>query len=114
MNGSQVTPAATQQALLRSVLVTTLRRWTGEIELDLASVFDRSGCGLRCFTRTRFNPDLCPTTIDCMGLFKIQKGFDGFVTGPAVDCSKMYPLCRIWSRDDAQQAIRGSPSSGNG
>ncbi|MHC5039405.1 MAG: hypothetical protein ACYTHM_19020 [Planctomycetota bacterium] len=32
------------------------------------------------------------------GLFKIQKGFDGFVTGPAVDCSKMFPLITIWTR----------------
>lgn len=95
--------AANPKVLLRSVLVTTLQHWTGTVELDLATVFDKSHCGLRCLGESHFNPSLCPSTVDCMGMFKIQRGFDGFVTGPSVDCSKMYPLLRIWSKDGAQQ-----------
>ena len=91
--------SADPEMLLRSVLADTLRHWTSEIELDLAAVYDKSHCGLRCLNETGHNPDLCPTTVDCMGLSKTQEGFDGFVTGPAIDCSKMYPL---WSKHAAQ------------
>lgn len=107
VNGRDLAAVASQDTLLRSILETTLKHWTSAVEVDLAAVFDKSNCGLRCFSESQFNPDLCQTTVDCMGLFKIQKGFDGFVTGPAVDCSKMYPLTRIWSRENAQQSGGG-------
>ena len=82
--------------LLGAVVRTALENWRSHIEADLAAIFDKTGCGLRCLDVREFDPEACPATIDCMGLFKIQKGFDGFVSGPAVDCSKMYPLMTIW------------------
>lgn len=99
VNGRDLAAVASQDTLLRSILETTLKLWTSAVEVDLAAVFDKLNCGLRCFSESQFNPGLCQTTVDCMGLFKIQKGFDGFVTGPEVDCSKMYPLIRIWHRE---------------
>lgn len=90
--------ASDQRALLQAVLDTTLQGWQSDPEIDLAAVFDRSGCGLRCLEQSEFRPGLCPSTIDCMGVFKMQRGFDGFVSGPAVDCSKMYPLMTVWIR----------------
>jgi len=87
-----------QRAFLRAVLDTTLQGWQGDVEIDLAAVFDRSGCGLPCLEQDELCPGLCPSTINCMGLFKMQKGFDGFVSGQVVVCSKMYPLMTIWTR----------------
>ena len=98
VSGSALAAATSKGALLRAVLDTTLRNWPCHVELDLAAVFDKSGCGLRCLDQDEFSAALCPGTVDCMGLFKIGKGFDGFVAGPAVDCSKMYPLMTIWTR----------------
>lgn len=98
VKSSSLAAAPNQDAFLRAVLNTTLQHWQSEIELDLATVFDRSPCGLRCLDQTKFSPGLCANTIDCIGLFKIQKGFDGFVSGPAVDCSKIHPLMTIWDR----------------
>ena len=115
VNDNVLAAATEPERLLRSVLEITIQHWKAVVEIDLAAVFDRSDCGLRCFRESHFNPSLCPVTIDCMGLFKIQKGFDGFVTGPAVDCSKMYPLMRIWSKENAQPAGGAyvSPAAGD-
>jgi predicted nucleotidyltransferase len=98
VSDSALALALDRDALLRAVLVTTLNDWRSPIEPDLAAVFDRSRCGLRCLSATDLDRDLCANTVDCMGVFKIQKGFDGYVRGPAVDCSKMYPLLTIWCR----------------
>lgn len=86
------------EALLREVLRMTAENWRGPVEADLAAAFDKSNCGLRCLDTREFDPELCPSTVDCMGVFKVQRGFDGFVTGPVNDCSKMYPLMVIWRR----------------
>ena len=101
--------ASDRKALLREILSTTLKGWRGKTELDLAAVFDKHQCELRCLSLDEFDPDLCSSTVDCMGLFKIQKGFNGFVSGPTVDCSKMYPLMTIWNRKEntAQQSVAG-------
>ena len=66
--------------------------------LIFAIVFDKTNCGLTCFSVKEFDPGLCATTVDCLGFYKVQKGFTGFVSGPAVDCSKMYPFIKIWER----------------
>ena len=76
-------------SFLNSVLSVSLQYWKGTIELDLAAAFDKSGCGLRCLDVETNNPGLCNTTIDCMGFYKIQKGLNGFVSGPFLDASEM-------------------------
>ncbi|MCP4755166.1 MAG: hypothetical protein GY866_30180 [Proteobacteria bacterium] len=87
-------------SLLNSVLSTSLRNWRGRVELDLAAAFDKSKCGLSCLDREEFDPQLCPSTIDCMGLYKVQKGFGGFVSGPFLEARKMYPLKVIWRKPE--------------
>lgn len=98
VNDRALAAAADRKVLLRDILSTTLNGWRGRVELDLAAVFDKRECGLRCLVADGFDLRLCPTTVGCMGLFKTQKGFNGFVDGPAVDCSRMYPLMELWRR----------------
>jgi hypothetical protein len=86
-------------ALLREVLNTTLQAWRCPVELDLAAVFDVRGCGLVCFERTRYAEDLCQESgAGCFGLFKVQRGFDGYVAGPELQIKRMYPSLVIWRR----------------
>ena len=85
--------------LLREVLETTLRNWRSSIEADLAAVFDIRNCRLKCFDRTSWDAQLCATGgIDCFGLYKIQKGFNGFVNNAGVQVELMYPCLKIWQR----------------
>ncbi len=84
-------------ALLRSVLETTLSHWQSQVELDLAAVFDIVGCGLTCFEREEYDTRLCPGAgVDCFGAYKIQKGFTGFVPKMGVRVERMYPCVVVW------------------
>ena len=47
--------AADASALLDAVLAATRDSWRGSAELDLAAVFDRSGCGLGCLKCENFD-----------------------------------------------------------
>jgi hypothetical protein len=85
--------------MLREVVQVTLSSWQSDIELDLAIVFDVRKCGLVCFEQNAWNDRLCGIGgVDCFGLFKTQKGFDGFVTNAGVQVNRMYPCLKIWSR----------------
>jgi hypothetical protein len=85
--------------LLRKVLELALNNWTGAIEADLAAVFDVRNCGLKCFERTEWDAQLCKFGgLDCFGLYKIQRGFNGFVTNAGVQVKRMYPCLKIWQR----------------
>ena len=96
---SEVTTNRELEPLLREILETTLRPWTGAVEADLAAIFDKSDCGLDCLDLTEFDESRCDTVVNCLGIYKTQKGFDGFVTGPAADVRAMYPCITIWVRD---------------
>ena len=93
---------AEADTFLRGVIFTTLSAWTGIIDLDLAAVYDLRGCGLGCFEQPAFDPgalgDSCPAR-DCFGIYKVQKGYTGFVRGAGVDPRDMYPCMVIWRRD---------------
>jgi predicted nucleotidyltransferase len=84
---------------LRSVLETTLRHWQGFVEADLAAVFDTTDCcGLRCFQNRDYDPEVIRGRgIDCFGVYKIQRGFDGYVK-QGVNIARMYPILCIWRR----------------
>jgi predicted nucleotidyltransferase len=99
VDGSLYTSARDKHALMYAVIETTRIAWTGEIICDLAALYDRSGCGLSCLNHNQYEPALCECTLDCIGLFKMQKEFSGFVSGPIVDCSKMYPLISVWEKE---------------
>ncbi len=80
-------------ALLQGVLDTTLRHWTGPVEADLAAVFDDRGCGLGCFEGTTACTE---GGVDCLGLYKVQRGFHGFVERAGVRVERMQPCLVIW------------------
>jgi hypothetical protein len=84
---------------LRDAFATTLVNWQGPVEVDLAAVFDIQRCGLRCFNQTRFEEGQCPQMRpECFGLYKLQKGFHGFVTHAGVEVRLMNPCLMIWER----------------
>ncbi len=84
---------------LAEILETTLNPWTGTIELDLAVVFDIKACGLKCFDQSAWNEQTCKLGgIDCFGLYKTQKGFNGLVTNAGIQVKLMYLCLKIWQR----------------
>ncbi len=91
--------ASDAAARLRAVLATTLDAWCGPVELDLAAVFDKNGCGLGCLIDPDFDVAACPTARGCLGVYKVQRGFDGFVDGDAVDCRRLQPSLVVWTRE---------------
>ncbi len=100
MDSTALPPAGPERAaLLDAVLHTTLDAWRGPVELDLAAPFDIGGCcGLRCFRTPVYDPAVVGKRgADCFGLYKIQRGFHGYVTSGA-DVRKIYPLIILWSR----------------
>jgi hypothetical protein len=93
-------PEVELELLLAAALEVTQTSWSGPIELDLAVVFDVHGCGLRCFEQTAYQASACPQGgLDCFGLYKRGKGFDGFVTGAGIQVARMYPCLVIWRRE---------------
>jgi len=105
INEYSLSVASDREILLRKILNTTLDSWHSKIKVDLAAVFDKSKCGLRCLNLNGFDINLCHSTVDCLGLFKIQRGFDGIVSGPFVDCRKMYPFMTIWENINTAQQL---------
>lgn len=87
------------EALLQEVAETTLHHWQATVEADLAIIFDTRQCGLGCFDQTTWNEQLClKGGVDCFGLYKVQKGFNGLVTNAGVQVKLMYPCLKIWQR----------------
>lgn len=86
--------------LLQDVIDTSLESWNGSVELDLAVVFDNHDCGLVCFGLESWSEDeSCPVGgMDCFGLYKSQKGFQGFVEGFGIQVRLMQPSLIIWER----------------
>jgi hypothetical protein len=86
--------------VLREAIDTSLAAWAGQVELDVAAVFDVRGCGLSCFEDVPWDPvSICGHPgIDCFGLFRTQKGFTGFVHNSGVRIALMRPCVTIWRR----------------
>jgi hypothetical protein len=95
---TRILPVSQCGAILRAVLETTLESATGPVELDLAAIFDNLGCGLRCLSVTNYDALKCPEDHEgCMGVYKIQKGYNGFVP-PIIQVKKMFPYLPVWQR----------------
>ena len=85
--------------LFHKITKITLDNWLAPIEVDLAVIYDLKKCGLNCFNLTHWGPDLCQIVgVDCFGLYKLQKGFCGFVKNAGVQVQLMYPCLKIWQR----------------
>lgn len=86
--------------LLQAVLKVTLSNWESPIELDLAAIFPVHSCNFACFQVNDYDPALCSMGgVDCFGIYKIQKGFSGFVLKAGIKVEKMYPLITIWKKE---------------
>jgi hypothetical protein len=86
------------ELLLKEILQTTLDNSRCPAELDLAAIFDTGNCSLICFNTGDYELLKCDKeATGCMGIYKIQKGFNGFVP-PILDVEKMYPFVTIWER----------------
>jgi hypothetical protein len=86
-------------------LDTTLTHWRGTVEADLAAAYDRQGCGLSCFEHPTWYE--VPCTIggqDCFGLYKTQRGYDGFVE-QGIELPKMFPCLVIWRSASIDQTL---------
>jgi hypothetical protein len=89
-----------QAEILREVLETTLNSWKAPVELDIVAVFDKQDCGLRCFQAFDHSDGLCPKMADdCLGLYKLQKGFAGYVPPIGVQIRKIFPWIIVWERE---------------
>jgi hypothetical protein len=92
-------PGPAQAAYLREVLQTTLDHWRDPAEADLAALFATRANGLALFDLTHYDPQRCPDEAKSgFGLFKVQKGFDGYVSTEMLDLEKMYPCVTVWRR----------------
>ncbi len=88
------------ESFLHQVLATTFRQWQADIEPDLAVIFDTRSCGLRCFYQTAWHERLCEVGgMDCFGLYKTQKGYNGLCTQAGVQVKRMFPCLTIWQRN---------------
>jgi hypothetical protein len=84
---------------LNHVVRTTLDHWQAAVDIDLAVIFDIKDCNLRCFEQATWQERVCRLGgVDCFGLYKIQKGFQGIVTGAGIRVELMYPCITIWQR----------------
>ena len=86
--------------ICRQATELSLSKWKGDIELDIAIVFDKMGCGLPCYEKQEYDSGLCDHGKDCVGLFKIQKGFSGFVPDFGLEVKNIYPFLIIWDIED--------------
>ena len=87
------------ELLLHAVFETTYSAWQIAIEPDLAIIFETSNCGLNCFNQTYWQEQVCTTGgVDCFGLYKVQKGFNGLVANVGIQVKLMYPCLLIWGR----------------
>src|SRR5262245_56765130 len=88
-----------REALLHAVLASTLDSRPGSVECDLAAIYDERGCGLRCFAHERHQAPVCPAGgSGHFGIYKIQRGMNGYVPWDIIRMDLLYPLLEIWRR----------------
>jgi len=87
--------------LLSDVFHVAKNNWQGPVDLDLAVVFDIRNCGLKCFEYTTWDESVCQPDcgVDCFGLYKIGKGFNGLVSNAGIQVKLMYPCLKIWQKE---------------
>ena len=82
---------------LKQIIRYTIDNWIHEIELDTVLIYDNNHCDLKCFLENDISTCKCEKT-DCFGLYKIQKGFKGFVPKMGIDSREVFPIVMIWKR----------------
>ncbi|RKD32454.1 hypothetical protein [Thermohalobacter berrensis] len=98
---NNIKPNENEEDILKDVINITISNWKGKVELDTAAVFDINGCNLKCFNYEIFDEkNICGDGIDCIGLYKTQKGFSGYVPKIGIDIKRVYPMITVWERSD--------------
>ena len=88
-----------QEELVRDVITTTLLNWNSSVELDLAVAFKTRECDMRCFDHVEYDEAVCSAAAtDCFGVYKIKKGFSGYVKNSGMHMKRMYPCMVVWKR----------------
>ncbi|NJN18417.1 MAG: hypothetical protein HC822_20255 [Oscillochloris sp.] len=88
-----------REQVLRAVLQTTLSTWQGAVDCDLAAIYDERVCGLSCLAGQHTLPPACTNGEQCrFGVYKVQKGFAGFIPWAIIELGRMYPVLEIWRR----------------
>lgn len=89
-----------KERVLKEILDVTLNNWKGRAELDTVAVFDICGCKLACFNYEFYSDKICKDGgTDCLGLYKIQKGFCGLVPKIGISISLIHPIITVWERE---------------
>jgi hypothetical protein len=89
-----------EEKILNEILNVTLQAWESPVELDTIAIFAINSCGLNCFDCKTYEDRICKEKgIDCMGLYKTQKGFTGYVPKVGIDIQKVYPMITVWERE---------------
>lgn len=97
----KIKPTENEEKVLKDVIETTMKKWKGEVELDTAAVFDINKCNLKCFNYENYDKSICCCEgIDCIGLYKLQKGFSGYVPKIGIDIKRVYPIISVWERKE--------------
>jgi hypothetical protein len=88
-----------EEDVLKDVLKITLSSWSSVVELDTAVVFDICNCQLSCFNCETSKEKYCNEKgIDCIGLYKTQKGFHGYVPKIGINIERVYPMVTVYER----------------
>lgn len=91
---------ANKEEVLKEILDVTLNNWKSSVELDTVAVFDICSCNLNCFNYESYSDKTCKDGgIDCLGLYKIQKGFCGLVPKIGVSINLIHPIITVWERE---------------
>ena len=97
-----LTNSTDRDTFLRELLGVTLDNWRSSCELDAAAIFDKSGCRLLCYDGSSPVEVRCGRAQpDCIGVFKIHKGFNGFVPDIGIDVKRLFPITTIWRRSQS-------------
>jgi len=89
-----------KEKVLNDILYTTILAWESPVELDTVAIFDINNCSLNCFDSKSFWTKTCDENgIDCLGLYKTQKGFKGYVPKIGIDIQRIYPIITVWERE---------------
>lgn len=95
--------APNQEDILRTIVETTINNWESPIELDTAAIFDIHNCQLRCLSRKFSSDNICPDKgVDCLGIYKTQRGFNGYVPRIGVRIELLQPWITVWKRSSVK------------
>lgn len=83
---------------LAEIIELTVNNWKSPVEIDIALLFTINNCDFECFYTFPEDYRCKLKSPDCFGIYKIQKGFNGFVPKRGVDIDKVFPIEMIWSR----------------